>query len=222
MRPTDNEIERQRGAFASLASRAAGGRDCPEPRELWDAATGRMPTERIRQLVEHTVTCPGCAEDWRLARELGRETVGGVARFPARRAGRRVRWALAAAAVLVALIAIPLWRGRAPVDAPELVRASGEQAPVHSLLADDVVLPRTDCVLRWSLGARQADSYDLLVSTEELEILIDERGLEEPRYRVPAAALERVPAGGEIFWRVEAKLVNGDRATSPTFVNEVE
>ena len=45
--------------------------------------------------------------------------------------------------------------------------------------------------------------------------------LEEPRYTVPATALEDLPSGAEVFWKVDATQTDGGRVSSPTFVQRV-
>ena len=54
-----------------LAAAGAGQReDCPAPGDIWRAAVGEASTGSARALVLHAAACPGCAEAWRLAREI--------------------------------------------------------------------------------------------------------------------------------------------------------
>jgi len=221
MTSLENEIARHRRAFASLARRAVVGSDCPAPERLWEAVGGLLPAEEIRELVDHTASCASCAEDWRLAHELAPEAGDTVASFPATSTRHYYRWGLAAAAVLVALIAVPLSRDRIPVDSQETVRAPAGPGVIRSQIEPGAVLSRDDCVLSWSSESEPMGGYDLLVATGELEVLIRETGLAESSYRVPAEVVSLVPGGGTILWRVEATLAAGRRVGSPTFVHQL-
>ena len=91
---------------------------------------------------------------------------------------------------------------------------------VRSLLATAHPLAREDCVLQWT-GPRGA-RYHIRVATEDLTVLAEADGLEEPVYRVAPEALEPVPTAGRIVWQVEATLPDGARETSRTFVNVLD
>ena len=45
--------------------------DCPEPDALWAAAAGKLSLEERRTIINHTLHCQDCAEDWRVAMRLG-------------------------------------------------------------------------------------------------------------------------------------------------------
>ncbi len=108
---SEGAITRLRDAFASLAPTAEARADCPEPERVWRAAAGEVPSAEIRALVDHTAGCPSCAEEWRLARELVPNVQGSVANFPVeRRAPRSGWWLAAAAAGLLVVAGVPLWR----------------------------------------------------------------------------------------------------------------
>jgi len=221
---SDEEIGRLREAFASLARTAATTTNCPAPETLWRAAAGELPAE-VRDLVDHTVGCPSCAEEWRLARELISNAPSSVADLPVDLSQSRSGWWLAAAAAaVVVVVGVPLWRATVPGGPPdaETLRAPGDFLTVESLVAEDVVLSRTSCDLRWTAGAEPGLTYDLLVATESLDVLIREEGLEEAAYRVPAEVLDGVPPGGKLLWQVEAIGLSGSRVTSRTFVHRLQ
>lgn len=211
-----------REAFASPARMAQARPDCPEPEGLWRGATGELRVTEIRDLIDHIAGCPSCAEDWRLAHEMSPRRETPVTGFPARRSQPRFTWWLAAAAVLLVFVSTPLWWDTVPVDSTDAVRAPGGSAAIQSLLAADVVLPRSNCILRWSAGPAPVGVYNLLVSTESFDVLVREEGLEAPTYRVPPNALERVPPGGKILWQIEVIGTADDRLVSPTFVQRLE
>lgn len=220
---SDQEATRLREAFASLSQGAEGRPDCPEPERLWQAANGDLPAAEIQSLVDHTAGCASCAEDWRMAHELAPKAEPTVAAFPTKRPQPRPTWWLAAAAaLLLALVSAPLWRASTPVDSPETVRTPGDSVAILSLIPDDGVLSRDDCVLRWSSGPAPVVAYKLLVSTESFEVLTRQEGLEEPTYRVPSEVLRQVPAGGKILWQVEAVGPADRRFLSPTFIHRLE
>jgi len=218
---SDQETTRLREAFTSLARGAVARPDCPEPER--QAARGELPAAEIQNLVDHTAGCPSCAEDWRLAHQLAPEAKPSVANPPTKQSQSGFSWWLAAAAaVLLVFVSVPLWRASTPVDSPEAIRAPGESAAIRSLIPDDDVLSRADCILRWSSGPYPMSGYNLLVSTESFDVLIRREGLEEPTYRVPPETLDQVPPGGKILWQVEAIGPTNRRLVSPTFVHHLE
>ena len=73
----------------------------------------------------------------------------------------------------------------------------------------------------WSAGP-PGTRYSLWVATLELRELYAKPRLEVPEQVVPSSALEAVPAGAEIFWRVEAQLPDGSLLASPAFRTRVE
>lgn len=65
-----DELDRLRAAFGSSSDGAVSAADCPRPDRIWAAARGEAGRAETRRLVDHTISCAACAEDWRLAREL--------------------------------------------------------------------------------------------------------------------------------------------------------
>ncbi len=214
-------VQPLREAFAALAERARPRPDCPEPERLWDAAAGQLPATQARQLVDHTASCPSCAEAWRLARELGRHAREGRPAVGSALSRGGWRWAAAAAAaVVLALVGVQLWWTR-PVGGPPAEYRDPDIETIRSLLTDGAFLPREEFRLRWE-APPDAARFDVLVMTEELEVISRTRGLETPEYRVPDAQLEALPPGTRVLWQVEAVLEDGGSAVSPTFVNRLE
>lgn len=222
MSTLDEEAVRQRRAFASLARGALAGPDCPAAEELWDAAAGRLSAEERRTLIDHTAGCASCAEDWRLARQLTADAGEPAIGAPGGQPGYRVRWGLAAAAAVLALVAVPVWLDRVPTETPETLRQVAGSAAIRSLVPTDAALQRSDCILSWSVSNERAVGYDLVVASEELQILAKVKGLDEPRFRVPEEALSEVPPGGRVLWRVEATLATGQRVASATFTHRLQ
>jgi anti-sigma factor RsiW len=225
------DTQRLRAAFAVLAEGAHPRADCPEGERLWDAIGGELPAAETREMVEHTASCPSCAEAWRLARELERgareelagESQAGVSRaetsrWAVPRGGWR--WLAAAAAVLLALVGVRLW-WTPPVDGPPAEFRSPTVGTIRSLLVDGAPLPRAEFRLRWEAPPHAA-RYEVLVTTEALEVISTARGVGTPEYQVPETQLEDLPSGARVLWQVEALLEDGGSALSPTFVNRLE
>jgi anti-sigma factor RsiW len=204
------DTQRLRAAFAVLAEGAHPRADCPEGERLWDAIGGELPAAETREMVEHTASCPSCAEAWRLARELergAREELAGESQA-------------AAAAVLLALVGVRLW-WTPPVDGPPAEFRSPTVGTIRSLLVDGAPLPRAEFRLRWEAPPHAA-RYEVLVTTEALEVISTARGVGTPEYQVPETQLEDLPSGARVLWQVEALLEDGGSALSPTFVNRLE
>ena len=207
----DIDIARLREAFAAPIGETVT--EHPAPETIWSAVRGELPPDQVREVVEHTALCADCAEDWRLAAAFEQESGRAAAAAPPRRASvvRRGPW-LAAAAAVIALVAVGLnqglWRQEDPV-----YREGGRQVVTSQTEAS---LPRENALLRWSAGP-EGSTYDLLVSSEDLEVLASAKDLTAPRYRVPPTAFRDLPARSPILWRVETVLPDGGRRSSPTF-----
>lgn len=207
-----------RRGWRDLAAGAAPGPDCPEPEHLMEAAEGSLDPAATREIVDHTSRCASCAEAWRLARELIREsepTREAAPREMAARGGWSRRYAVAAAAAIVALIA--LWQIR--VDPPGGTVARGGEGGIRSMV-EESALPRDAFVLRWS--AIEEARYNVEVTTADLEPVARATALEAPEFRVPVDVLGELPSGAEILWQVEVELPSGGALSSPTFVTAIE
>lgn len=215
-----------REAFQARTGGPPPGTACPEPGRIYDAARGALPPHEIREVVEHLALCPDCAEAWRLAAAFEDEAGAGEEPVSVRaRSPWYLRPVAAAATLVLAALAAGLWWTVVTVpDEPPVYRAAGE-AEIVSLLSEGEPLRRNEAVLRWRLGqdgAPEGTTYDLVVSGEDLQPLAEADELGEPSYQVPTEALESLPPGAQILWRVEAHLPDGRSARSPTFTTPLE
>lgn len=222
---TRGELARVREAFVCASGRPRP-EECPPPERIHEAVSGALAPGEVRSVIEHTVACPDCAEDWRIARELeAQEEAASPLRTDRRGWGGLTRWGAVAAAVVVALLAVGAWltpdRWPLGVDEPPVFRQAEDGEAIRSLVPAEEPLLRDEAVLSWEGGPEDA-TYDLLVSTEELEPVADASGLEEPRYRIQPQDLADLPPGTELLWRVEATAPDGRRVRSPTFVAVLE
>jgi hypothetical protein len=217
------QLERLRAAFAAPGP-APDPQSCPSPETLWSAVQGELPPQQMRAAVEHIALCPACAEDWRLAAELSRQQATTVATVPGRvLQGRFGRWRpLAAAAALAAglLIAVGLHHTGQPGPQEPAYREA-QHAGIRSLLPEGQALPRQAAVLRWSPLAG-AVSYDVQVSTQDLQTVAAAKGQTAAEYRIPASALAALPPGAKLLWQVDAVRPDGTHETSPTFTTPLQ
>ena len=211
--------ERLRAAFQSLGDTA---HDPPAPEDMeriWRAASGELPPEERRELVDRMATESGLAESWRLAHELQR----GVA--PAQGADVRhgrwwmQRWVAVAALVLLTVgIAVTVQRTRSG-DGDTL--RDSRRVQVESLVPADTALPRNAFRLRWTPGP-EGSRYDVRVTTEDLRLLATAMDLIDPELVVDADALATLAPRSRVFWQVDMKSPAGETVASPTFIIRVE
>ena len=210
-----------REAFQSDAEILAGGERCPAAERIWRSVEGELDAPENDSLLRHVGECGACAAAWRLARDLSRSS--GKKREPVA-AGRGDRFgglpmlAMAAALVLAAALGSQLfgpWRMEAPAfrtQQAEWLTPVGE---------DGESLPRDQFLLRWA-GGPEGSTYDVRVTTEELDLLATGRSLEQPEYQVPAEALADLPSGARVYWQVTAHLPGGRRVDSGSFLTRIE
>ncbi len=216
-----DDVERLRRAFAEPGP-APDPEDCPSPETIWEAVRGELPADEVRALVEHTATCPACAEDWRIAAAFEEESrAWQPEEAPEERpkiAWRRM-WIAAAAALVLTVLGLQTrnWIGE---DQPPVYRNEGGAA-ITTRVPEGTTLPRQAFDLKWS-PVQGALSYNLLVSTETLQTVTDVQGLTAPQYRIPEAALADLSKGTKLYWHVEAALPEGGRVASRTFSAAVE
>lgn len=238
--PDERELAGLREAFAAGAGRPEPDA-CPPPERIWDAVRGEASAEAVREVLDHVARCPDCSEEWRLAAafedkgleeaETETEAAPDRARSGRTHAGWRVpRWAAAAAVAVLVLGVAAIWWSQPGTDQPAPVYRDDPGAPaagtIESRLPEDEPLSREEPVLRWTAAGGEGDgdgaTYDLLVSTGDLEPVTDATGLTEPEYRISAEALKGLPADTELLWQVEATTPEGRRISSPTFVTRLE
>jgi hypothetical protein len=218
MSQDDQQLARLRAAFA-VASDAPHPESCPAPEAIWSAVRGELPPGELRQVLEHTAACAACAEDWRLAAELQRQSAATEAVAPGKvLQGRFGRWRpLAAVAALAAglLIAVGVYRTGGFGPQEPTYREAGDAA-IESLLPENQELPRQGAELRWS-PVPGAESYDVRVSTEDLRLVWTAEGQKAASHRIPESALAGLPLGAKLLWQVDAVFPDGTRRSSSTF-----
>lgn len=204
-----NRDDALRRAFQDLPATSRPRDDCPEPELLWDALAGSLSPAEQRRIVDHTAECRLCAHAWRLGyemrsgvREANRETP------PVR--SRRWPLAVAASVLLAALVAVPLYFSPPPSNLRQPPRAE-----IVSALSEEIALSPAGFELRWK-GPPEA-IYSVVVTTEDLRVVMRRTQLRVPELRVPAEALESLPPGATLLWQVEASLEDGTQLSSATF-----
>jgi hypothetical protein len=220
MSPVDMNDERMRAGLAALLEIKGDGEECPPAGTIWDSVEGRLERERNEAVLIHLGECAACSAAWRLARRLYSEEAksGGQAEeVPIR---RRLWFPLAAAAVIVLGLGLGTLHLLTRQELPPEYRTQ-EDRWLESELAPGQPLPRDECVLRWTAGP-EGTTYELRVTTEDLEPLARAGRLEWPEYRVDPGVLDGVPPGGALLWRVTAHLPDGSRISSRTFTTPLE
>ena len=224
-RITPELIRLLREAYASAPPGTASG-PCGDPVEIWQAVQGGLPPARVADLLDHALSCTACDRAFVLARTLLRQTaVAGPAGTELPPVSIRRRPALTRRTVfaglgLVAAAAVAVLALRRPqtVEAPPFREVPSESI---TALPGTEHLPRDRFLLRWS-GGPPGTRYSLWVATLELRELYSKPRLEVPEHLIPASALEAVPSGQEILWRVEARLPDDRHLSSPAFRTRVE
>jgi hypothetical protein len=232
MRPDDEkELASLRQAFAS-SSQPAPVAVCPAPEKIWDAVHGTLPADEVREIVQHTAVCAACAEDWRLAHTLqSQEPATDAAPAPLRFAPRsasfhRLRTFGLAAAAALALVFVGVQYFQKPPQQPGPQQSTtyreASQIKLESRVPEGMPLDRDHFVLRWTVPAPGA-TYVVRVTTEEdTRLVASAEGLTAAEYQVPASALQGIPAGSRLLWRVEADVPDHGHISSPTFVTPVQ
>jgi hypothetical protein len=209
--------EALRRAFQSLAETSPDALSPADVEDVWRAVTGDLRASQRRELVDRMAANPALAEAWRAAQELWREAQPTVASKPSRIWPSQ--W-LAAAAVLVLGVGVGLVLQQARRGSEDTFRDANTYA-VESRVATDAVLPRDDVTLRWTPGP-EGTRYQVRVTTEDLRVITIVSDLIAPELVVDRGALTGVPAGGRVFWQVEATLPGGASASSQTFSVRVQ
>ena len=218
--------ERLRAAFQSLGDTAREQPSAEDLDTVWRAASGDLPADQRRELVDRMSTDPSLAESWRVAHELQQGGSHGVRLQPdsAPRDAQEPRearwwsrsWVAAAALVILAIgVGIVVQRTR-PAD--DTLRDAG-QTRIESLVPSDTALPREAFRLRWTPGPA-GSRYDVRVTTEDLRLLTTATDLMQPELVVNADALAMLSPGMRVFWQVDTK-APGETISSPTFVVRV-
>jgi hypothetical protein len=220
MNQDDQQLARLRAAFAAPDA-APDPESCPSPETIWSAVRGELQPQQLREVLDHVASCAACAEDWRLAAELNRQQAAEAVTVPGKVIQGRFGWrSLSTAAAIAAalLIGVSVYRSNevAPGQAPTYREAEAPQAGIRSLLPPGETLPRQGAVLRWS-PLPGAVSYDVEVSTEDLQPVAAAKGQTTAEYRLPESALAVLPPGSKLLWRIDAVHADGSRESSQTF-----
>lgn len=210
-----------RQLFAQWSSEIPGEEsDCPPPEKIWEAVRGQSPPAEVERLLEHTLSCAACSEDWRLAVAVNAEaesdegarsgTAGGAAWWH-----RKPVWLAAAAAVIIAVgiqVSLNQW------SEPPVFRAPDEtSAPtIQSLIPEGASLPRDGFLLKWRPGP-EGTLYSVRVVTEDLQPVASARNLAESEYLVPESSLGKLTPGARLFWEVRMETPDGNHMNSPVF-----
>ena len=169
---------------------------CPDAEALAGLALGEGTPESRRAIADHVITCPRCAADYRLLREMhaeaAREQPAAVAAVPP---ARRGWWLAAAAAALAAVALVPLLRQ----DAGDRVR--GTTVPVRP--PDGAVLEAPPPELSWPAeeGAR---AYRVRLFRGDATPLWDSGEVTGTAAALPAQVLEALRGAESAYWTVEA------------------
>lgn len=220
-RTSPDELERLRLAFCSVAEEGKPDNNALDADRIWQAVRGELPPAEVEEMADLASRSPDSAAAWRLATEMSRELDGtrdgAVVRIDRR---RPMRWAigLAAAAVVVIGVGLPIFRSLTPEPTPTLRAA--DQFEIASGLPADQALPRDAFELRWT-PAGEGSLYDIVLTDSELTVLDRASFLEKPSYVVPAEALSGLLEGAEVWWKIDATRPDESRVSSPTFVTRV-
>jgi hypothetical protein len=211
-----------REVFEARSTPMRSGESCPKPQAIWDAVRLEAAPGQRRAVGLHVVSCPACAEAWRLAADVSSHALGKVIEYrpPSPAAATEHGWGRVVAAVAAILLGAVLFsvRDTGRTVAPPVYRAD-VHTPIRSLLPDDRPVPRESCVLRWE--GPQGSRYDVRVATDDLDVLAEAFGLETGEFVVPPASLSDLPAGTAIVWQVHADLPDGTRLASAAFRLEI-
>lgn len=227
-RATDWQTDILRRHFLSPPRGTTRADDCPDPDLIFETAMGESSVEKTRVLADHCVACPACTIAWKMARELAlqadqpmpaaaEESIDGRWAAPLWRRWIPAAAALAASLALVALL-VPWREARDPQDS--VLRTLGDTT-IESHISEDEALAADRFVLRWSAGPEGA-RYDVRVTDRRLNLLARAISLEQPEFKVPAAALEEMEPGSVVLWQVEAALPDGQRIVSRTFATRLD
>ena len=226
MSESRQDFETLARAFAARGQSRGVMNTCPDPEQLFEAASGTLECEQRLRIVDHVSQCAECSQAWRMAMELGARPTTDVMQsrptlfsrlhlptWPVRSKAIEIRIAFAAAAMctiaVAAYLAMPIQQQR-----PQYRELANPLAPV-SLLAGN--LTRERFLLRWSPGPR-GSIYTLRLTTADLVPLLVQQDLTRPELLVPSTVLGGVVSGEQLLWQVEVRLPNGQRVASKTNV----
>ena len=207
--PQEEEFEKLARAWQARDQSSAHEQH-PEAAELYEAASGNLARERRLEIIDHVAKCAECTQAWRIALEVGaRDAKVSVTRRP---------WHFALAASVILAVGLGTYLILPDQGTPQYRDAVDPLAPVSAI---GRTLPRDQFVLRWSAGPA-GTTYVVRLSTADLATLLERTDIGVPELAVPGSVLKNVKAGDELLWQVEARLPDGRRVVSQTFVVRVE
>lgn len=206
------------GELSAALLNAPAGSDCPPDGTLFDAAHGQLDAEALGPLLDHVAGCGLCATSWSMARRTVSDNGSVVApapEAPANRGWGRSAWvgvALAAAAVLTLSVSL-LDTATPPTDLTPTFRDATEANLTSAV--DGITAPvGAPLTLEWD--GPQDGSYDVVVTTADLQPVDAAGGVPTTRYVIPAQRLN-LPHGTVLHWRVTGQRADGQALQSATF-----
>ncbi|HSR49916.1 MAG TPA: hypothetical protein VLV83_03755 [Acidobacteriota bacterium] len=214
-----NEIALLRRYFAALSERAVPTDTCFEAERIFDAARGKAPAAEVREIADHLVDCPVCAEAWRLARAID---YAGENRQPIPKPAPAAAstWMMRIAALL--LLAVLGGNIYYSLLQPEPRFRDLQDTPVRIELADDITASRDGFTLRWDVIPKEAAqdlTYRIEIKTMKgMRDVAATWGVKANELRLDASDLRNLPAGTILVWQVEAVSESGviGRSSSQT------
>lgn len=187
---------------------------------IQEAVAGELSGAELEELIDRLHREPGLEEAWSLAVAVRRATTGEIEVGIATSRGRR-RWilGLAVAATVVLAIALPSIFMRR--DEPVSVMRESPRAMIISGIVDGAELSRDAFELTWEASSLAGGFHVRVLNGDDLQILYEQSGVEEPRLTVPASALADLVPGSTVLWWVEGTTPAGVRVRSATFVQRV-
>ncbi len=205
-----------------LRARPVGSSDDPVlPERLLQLLDGELPADEAEALADRVAQDPALALELRIAAEIRRERDAAVAvESEPRRSRSSYIWTTVAA--LAAALAVWWWTRPPTLEHPgtDEIRAGAVDPQIRSLIGEGG-LPRAAFELRWEGGPPGA-TFDVFVTTPELESIDQAHDLVEPQFRVPASALDGLAPGSLVLWRVTATTHDGRSASSVAFETIVQ
>lgn len=218
---TDPEIDRLRALFRDEPSDGD-----PESGPKVEALlAGELDPKEARELAARSIDDPELALEVRVAaamqaalEEEGGEQPKVVPLRPRSNTSTRVVWSVVAA-IAAGLLVFILVRPKSVETSDGTTVRAGDAAKIQAA-AGTSALPTDAFDLRWSGGPADA-TYDIFVTTPQLEPVYQALDLTEAKHRVPKSALAELAPGDPLLWRVVAITPAGRKVHSGVFEVQV-
>ena len=185
---------------------------CPPSDALCRLVLGELSKADAATIASHVATCAACAEGLLIARDL-------VAPAPPRRTSGVSVGAVAAIAAGLLLVVLGSPNRVEPLERPpHSGTPRGGESPLRPTSPSSMA--RDAFELSWS-PAPEGARYDVVVLSETLEVVVQARDLDTPRWSVSADALDGVAPGATLLWRVTRRVRDETTTTSPTWTIEL-